>query len=215
MSQNFAKDIDTQVRQLTEDEEYKAEDIFNLGVEHGRYLEKEKLAYIRPSYFAEFDEQTQLRDDFRQLNKSVSDSLERLVKMSIKEQIVKSNSRNWSIGFNRLHGNNGKFDASIVDKRYVQFKSVRRGKGEHFIACFEVQGKLKTLFDKHNQPTEFEIDVDNGDGDDYVSISMEDQVDSLYYCMISYNHELNRKNMDSYSKFVNELDKTLLLILLQ
>jgi hypothetical protein len=41
MSQDFAKDIDAKVRQLTEERKYKAEDIFNLGVQLGRYLEKE------------------------------------------------------------------------------------------------------------------------------------------------------------------------------
>jgi hypothetical protein len=135
--------------------------------------------------------------------------------MSIKEQIAKSNFRDWSVGFNRHYGNNGKFDASIVDKRYVQFESVRRGAGRHFIACFEVQGKLKTLFDKHNQPTEFEIIVDNDDGDDYVSISIKEQVDSLYGCMISYNCELNSEGVEGYSKFVNDLEKSLLLMLLE
>ena len=215
MSQDFAKDIDAKVRQLTEDRKYKLEDIFNLGVQLGRHLEKEQIADVRLSYFAEFDEKTQLRSEFGQLHKSVCDWLERLVRMSIKEQISESKFRDWSIGFNRLYGNNGEFDASIVDKRCVQFKSVRRGEGEHFIAFFEVQGKLKNLFDKHNQPTEFEIIVDNDDGDDYVSISKEEQIDSLYGCMISYNCELNREGIDSYSKFVNELEKSLLLILLQ
>jgi len=215
MSHDFAKDIDAKVRKLTEERKYKAEDIFNLGVQLGRHLEKEKLADVRLSYFAEFDEKTQLRSEFGQLHKSVCDWLERLVRMSIKEQISESKFRDWSIGFNRLYGNNGEFDASIVEKRYVQFKSVRRGEGEHFIAFFEVQGKLKNLFEKHNQPTEFEIIVDNDDGDDYVSISKEEQIDSLYGCMISYNCELDREGLESYSKFVNELEKSLLLILLQ
>jgi hypothetical protein len=215
MSQDFAKDIDAKVRQLTDERKYKAEDIFNLGVQLGRHLEKEKLADVRLSYFAEFDEKTQLRSEFGQLHKSVCDWLERLVRMSIKEQISESKFRDWSIGFNRLYGNNGEFDASIVEKRYVQFKSVRRGDGEHFIAFFEVQGKLKNLFEKHNQPTEFEIIVDNDDGDDYVSISKEEQIDSLYGCMISYNCELDREGVAGYSKFVNELEKSLLLILLQ
>lgn len=215
MSQDFAKDIDAKVRQLTEERKYKAEDIFNLGVQLGRHLEKEKLADVRLSYFAEFDEKTQLRSEFGQLHKSVCDWLDRLVRMSVKEQISESKFRDWSIGFNRLYGNNGEFDASIVEKRYVQFKSVRRGEGEHFIAFFEVQGKLKNLFEKHNQPTEFEIIVDNDDGDDYVSISKEEQIDSLYGCMISYNCELDREGVEGYSKFVNELEKSLLLILLQ
>jgi len=215
MSQDFAMDIDAKLRKLTEERKYKAEDIFNLGVQLGRHLEKEKLADVRLSYFAEFDEKTQLRSEFGKLHKSVCDWLERLVRMSIKEQISESKFRDWSIGFNRLYGNNGEFDASIVEKRYVQYKSVRRGEGEHFIAFFVVQGKLKNLFEKHNQPTEFEIIVDNDDGDDYVSISKEQQIDSLYGCMISYNCELDREGVESYSKFVNELEKSLLLILLQ
>jgi molybdopterin converting factor small subunit len=214
MSQEFAMDIDAKLRKLTEERKYKAEDIFNLGVQLGRHLEKEKLADVRLSYFAEFDEKTQLRSEFVKLHKSVCDWLERLVRMSIKEQISESKFRDWSIGFNRLYGNNGEFDASIVEKRYVQYKSVRRGEGEHFRAFFVVQGKLKNLFEKHNQPTEFEIIVDN-DGDDYVSISKEQQIDSLYGCMISYNCELDREGVESYSKFVNELEKSLLLILLQ
>jgi hypothetical protein len=215
MSQDFAKDVDAKLRKLTEERKYKAEDIFNLGVQLGRHLEKEKLADVRLSYFAEFDEKTQLRSEFGQLHKSVCDWLERLVRMSIKEQISESKFRDWSIGFNRLYGNNGEFDANIVEKRYVQFKSVRRGEGEHFIAFFEVQGKLKNLFEKHNQPTKFEIILDNDDGDDYVSISKEQQIDSLYGCMISYNCELDREGVEIYSKFVNELEKSLLLILLQ
>ncbi len=215
MSQDFAKNIDEEVRQLNKDGKYKAEEIFNLGVRLGRYLEKENLAYVRLSYFAEVDEKTQLRSEFRQLHKSVCDWLERLVRMSIKEHISESKFRDWSIGLNRLYGNNSEFDASIVEKRYVQFKSVRRGEGEHFIAFFEVQGKLKNLFEKHNQPTEFKIIVDNDDGDDYVSISKEQQIDSLYGCMISYNCEIDREGVESYSKFVNELEKSLLLILLQ
>lgn len=215
MSQDFAKDIDAKLRNLTEERKYKAEDIFNLGVQLGRHLEKEKLADVRLSYFAELDEKTQLRSEFGQLHKSVCDWLERLVRMSIKEQISASKFRDWSIGFNRLYGNNGEFDASIVEKRYVQFKSVRRGEGEHFIAFFEVQGKIKNLFERHKQPTEFEIIVDNDDGDDYVSISKEEQIDSLYGCMISYNCELDREGVESYSKFVDELEKSLLLILLQ
>jgi hypothetical protein len=215
MSQDFFKDIDKKLRQLTEDKKYKQEDIFNLGVQLGRHLEKERIADIRLSYFTEFDELTQLKRDFGKLHQNVCGWLEQLVRMSIKDQISESKFRDWSIGFNRLYGNNGEFDASIVKKRYVQFKSVRRGEGEHFIAFFEVKEKLKNLFEKHNQPTEFEIIVDNDDGDDYVSISKEEQIDSLYGCMISYNCELDREGVESYSKFVNELEKSLLLVLLQ
>jgi len=215
MSQEFAMDIDAKLRKLTEERKYKAEDIFNLGVQLGRYLEKEKRADVRLDYFAEYDEKSQLESDFRQLHKSVCDWLERLVRMSIKMQIEESKFRNWSIGFNVLYRNNGEFDANIVDKRCVQFKSVSEGEDEHFIAFFEIQGTLKSLFEKYNQPITFEIIVDNVYGEDYILITKEDQIDWLNDCMISYNCELNKEDIDKYSIFVNELEKSLLFILLQ
>jgi hypothetical protein len=79
MANDFANTIDIKIRELTENSKYKLEDVFNLGVQLGRYLEKENLAYVRLSYFDEFDEKTQLRVDFRQLEKSVCNWLERLV----------------------------------------------------------------------------------------------------------------------------------------
>ena len=71
------------------------------------------------------------------------------------------------------------------------------------------------MFEKHNQPTNFEIIVDNDDGEDYVSISKERQIDSLYGCMISHNCDLTKESVDDYAKFVNDLEKSLLLMLLE
>ena len=215
MTQNFADAFDARIRELTEDRKYKLEDVFNLGVELGRCLEKENLSDLRLSYFSETEEKLDLRKNFGQLHRKVCDWLERLVKASIKDQINQNNFGEWSIGFNRLYGNNGEFDPSVVKKRYVQFSSVRRGEGEHFIAYFELQGKIRSLFDKHNQPTNFEIIVDNDDGEDYVSISKEGQIDSLYGCMISYDCDLSKDSVDNYAKFVNDLEKSLLLMLLE
>lgn len=216
MTQNFANAFDARIRELTEDKKYKLEEVFNLGVELGRFLEKEKenLSDFRLSYFAETEEKSDLRKNFGQLHRKVCDWLERLVKASIKDQINQNKFGEWSIGFNRLYGNNGEFDPGIVQKRYVQFSSVRRGEGEHFIAYFELQGKVKDLFEKHKQPTNFEIIVDNDDGEDYVSISKVEEIDSLYGCMISYNCDLSTQGVEDYSKFINDLDKSLLLMLL-
>jgi hypothetical protein len=57
--------------------------------------------------------------------------------------------------------------------------------------------------------------VDNVYGEDYILITKEDQIDWLNDCMISYNCELNKEDIDKYSIFVNELEKSLLFILLQ
>ena len=215
MTQNYADAFDARIRELIEGGGYKIEDVFNLGVELGRCLEKENLSDLRLSYFAEAEEKSDLRKNFGQLHRKVCDWLERLVKASIKDQINQNKFGEWSIGFNRLYGNNGEFDPSVVKKRYVQFSTVRRGEGEHFIAYFELQGKIRDLFEKHNQPTNFEIIVDNDDGEDYVSISKEGQIDSLYGCMISYNCDLSKESVDDYAKFVNDLEKSLLLMLLE
>lgn len=161
------------------------------------------------------DEQTQLKTKFRQQHKKVCDHLERLVKKSVKRQIVESKLQSWTIGFDTHYGDNGEFDTSIVQSTCVQFKGVRSGDGAHFIALFKIVGKLKSLFEKYNQPTEFEIIVDDENGDDYISISKERQIHSLYGCMISYNCELNREGIDNYSKFVDALDKSLLFTLIE
>lgn len=215
MTQNFLKDIDIRIRKLTEDKSYKLECVFNLGVELGRYLEKEKLSDLRLNFFSEVEEKSDVQLKFRDLHKKVCELLERLVKASIKEQILKSKFREWTVGINRLNGNTSEFDPSIVQKRYVQFTSSRKGEGEHFIACFELQGKIRDLFDKHNQPINFEITVDNDDLEDSVSISKEKQIDSLYGCMASYNCDFSKKGLEEYSQFVNSLEKSLLLILFE
>lgn len=214
MTQKLSDVFDVRIREITEERTYKIEDVFNLGVELGRHLQKENLSDFRLSYFAEIEEQYDVRKNFGQLHKKVCDWLERLVKASIKEQITQSNFRQWSVGFNRLYSNSSEFDTCIVQKRYVQFSSVHKGEGEHFIANFELQGKIKDLFEKHKQPTNFEIIVDNDDGDDYVSISNEDQIDSLYGCMVSYNCDLNKQGLADYAEFVNDLDKSLMFMLL-
>ncbi len=161
------------------------------------------------------DEQTQLISKFRQLHKKVCDHLERLVKASITKQIAESKLQSWSIGFDTHYGDNGEFDASIVQNSCVQFKGVKSGDGAHFIAIFKIDGKLKSLFEKYNQPTEFEITVDDENGDDYISISKERQIHALYGCIISYNCELSREGIDNYSKFVDALDKSLLFTLIE
>lgn len=209
MTQNYADAFDAKIRELTENRNYKLEDVFNLGVELGRFLERENLSELRLSYFAAAEEKSDLRKNFGQLHKKVCDWLERLVKASIKDQINQNKFVEWSISFNRLYGSNSEFAHSVVKKRYVQFSSVRRGEGEHFIAYFELQGKMKGLFEKHNQPSNFQIIVDNEDGEDYVSFSKERQIDFLYGCTISYNCDLSKESIDDYARFVSDLEKSL------
>jgi len=67
MTQNFADAFDARIRELTEDRKYKLEEVFNLGVELGRCLEKENLSDLRLSYFAEAEEKSDLRKNFGQL----------------------------------------------------------------------------------------------------------------------------------------------------
>lgn len=215
MNQEFLKSIDDKVRQLVEGGSYDLEDVFNLGVELGRRLEKGNLDNIQLKIFEELGNQSKLDNDFRALRNKVCDWLELLVKASVKEHITESKFKNWTIGFNKLNVQDCVFEQNIVQKRHVQFLNFRRGDGEHFIAEFQLQGKLKSLFEKFNQPTFFEIIVDNDDGGDNVSITSEQQIHSLYGCTISYECTLNKQGVSDYQKFVNELNKSLLFLLLE
>lgn len=215
MSQDYIDDINSKVSQLTGDRHSKLEDIFNLGVQLGRYLEKNDLINIRLRSFEQIDQETQLKDELRQLHKTVCVLLERLVKISIKDQINQSLRREWSIGFNKVYGTSSEFNPSVVERRYVQFSSVERGEGEYFIAHFSVQGKLRDLFEKYNQPNQFEFIVDNDYGYDSVSITEERQIDALHSFMIFQKCELSKHGVDGYTEFVNDLKKSLLFMCLE
>lgn len=215
MTKIVADAFDLRIRELTENGKYDLEDIFNLGVQLGRHLEKEHLSDLRLSYFAEVEKNSDLRKKFAQHHKKLCDWLERLVKASIEAQINQNKFRGWSIGDNSDYGSNSKFDSRIVEKRYVQFASACREADGHFSAYFELQGKIRDLFEKHKQPTKFELIVDNDDREDYVLVSNEEQIGSLYGCVISYNCDFSEDSVRAYIMFVNDLEKTLLLTLLE
>ncbi len=215
MSQDYIDDINSKVSQLAGNRHSTLEDIFNLGVQFGRYLEKNDLTNIRLRSFEQIEQETQLKVELIKLHETVCALLERLVKVSIKDQINQSSLREWSIGFNEVYGTSSEFDPSVVEKRCVQFSSVERGEGDHFIAHFFVQGKLRDLFEKHKQPDQFEIIVDNDHGYDSVSITEERQIDALNSCMIFQNCERSKSGVEGYTKFVNDLKKSLLFMYLE
>jgi len=214
MTENL-KRIEAEILEKISNGDITSEFYFDAGVRIGRELQLNNLPDYRLELFKEIEDDKALKRKFSELHKKVCDWLERLVKLSIKDHISQNLYGVWTVGLDNTFLQNCVFDESIVEKRFVQYSNLRRGEGDHFIAFFTVEGKLKKIFEKHLQPIKFEIVVDNDDGGDNLTIKNLNQIESLYGCMANYNCNIDFQGVNEYENFVNEIEKCLLFILME
>jgi len=213
MSNEDIKKIDDELVKLAEDGNLTIETSFNLGVRLGRILELQKIDELKLEYFHKQDNLYKLRLRAGKLNSKVLGHLEMLLHLSIKEHINISKYKCWSTGFESRFTDDAIFSDVIVDKRNVQFHSLRAGETQyHFIANFKITGKIAELFEKYNQSTNFEIVVDDDSGEGNVDIRSPKDLVKLYGLSAHSNFEMTDSGVDTYEDFVNALDKKLLFV---
>jgi len=205
--------IEEELTKLMENGNLTVESSFNLGVRFGRYLQLNSINDFKLDYFKKQDNLYKLRLRVGKLNSKVLGHLEMLLHLSIKEHINISKYKCWSTGFESRFTDNAIFSDVIVEKRNVQFHSLRAGETQyHFIANFKITGKIAELFEKYNQSTNFEIVVDDDSGEGNVDIRSPKDLVKLYGLSAHSNFEMTDSGVDTYEDFVNVLDKKLLLV---
>lgn len=211
MSKNEIEQIEEDIVKLADNRELTHECAFDLGVRLGRFLEKNSLANIKLAYFEEQDNAVILRNRFGALHSKVLEKLEQLLRASIKQHITIAKYKSWSTGFEKRFTDDAFFAETIESKRNVQFVNLKSGDTQyHFFANFILTGKLCELFEKYNQPINFQIVIDDEASEGIIDIRSDKDLERLYGLSANYNCEITDSGIDGYEEFVKALDKKLL-----
>lgn len=211
MPKNEIEQIEEDIVKLADNRELTNECAFDLGVRLGRFLEKNSLANIKLAYFEEQNNAVILRNRFGVLHTKVLEKLEQLLYSSIKQHITIAKYKSWSTGFEKRFTDDAFFAEIIESKRNVQFVSLKSGDTQyHFFANFILTGKLCELFEKYNQPINFQIIIDDEASEGIIDIRSDKDLERLYGLSANYNCEITDSGIDGYEEFVKALDKKLL-----
>lgn len=142
------------------------EDLFNLGVELGRELERNNVQSYRPTVFIDFENKNNAYELLSIEFNRIESVIEFLIHTAIKKHMDIHGDFEFSKGFTCT-----KLDSEIVDKFCVQLTQVTQQEyGGHFEAEFELSGDVLNLLKQYGIGKYVRCDVENTSGDEYETI---------------------------------------------
>ncbi len=153
------------------------EELFNLGIELGRLLEKNKITKFRPTVFVDFENKMNAYDILGKEFNRIESVIEFLLHMSIKRHIEKNGEFEFSKGITC-----DKFDEENVSKFCLQLRKVTQQEyGGSFEAEFELTNDVLDLLKKYGINEYVRCDIENTTGDEYETIYDADNVKHIVF----------------------------------
>lgn len=189
---------------------HEAEELFNLGVGFGKYLEKNKLEDVRLEFFVQHELRKETRTAIYEDIDTLNDSLFKLVKMAFKEEINLNVFECWEIDTSSFSGHKHELSEEIVKKYNFQVISVSQPTkwGDFELTCM-LTGKLAEIVEKYQFKKVFSVSYSSASGEEYETI-YEDDISSFYGVHLYFNIEADIQSMEKAAKCVHELSQEIL-----
>lgn len=194
---------------------YEAEELFNLGVGFGKFLEKNKLEDVRLDFFIQHDIKKEARITIKEEISKLNNSLLKLVQMAFKEEIDLSNFGYWEIRTSSFSGHKHELSEEVYKKYNFQIDSVSQpSKGGDFDLRLRMTGKLADTVKEYGLSNYFSVSYSSGSGeeDEYIR---EDEIESIYGAHLHFNIDADSKAIDKVAKCVHALSKEILLLIIK
>lgn len=153
------------------------EELFNLGVELGRQLERNNIKSYRPTVFVEFEDKNNAYELLSNEFNRIESVIEFLIHTAIKKHIDAHGDFEFSKGFTCT-----KFDSDIVEKFCIQLTRVTQQEyGGHFEAEFELSGDVLDLLKECSIAEYVRCDVENTSGDEHETIYRTENISNIVF----------------------------------
>lgn len=182
------------------------EKLFNFGVELGRLLERNKADKHRLPFFVEQEEKNNQVSGRKARIDAVNKIVQNLIKMAHVEQIRTEGQIHYETGW---RSTNRPLTTEIQDKYHISYNRISQTNvGGDFDITFELNGKLKEIFQKHKVGLEVEATLSNSSGEDDEYIHTEDDANSSFYItsIQLYAHNDNR-TVEQVDAFATDVEK--------
>jgi hypothetical protein len=186
------------------------EKLFNLGVELGRLLEKDKITDYRLPFFVEQEAAKNLAQTKQTLIDKAENILLDIVIKAYKAEL----KENGAISIDASY--NGRRDEQLSDAIVSRYSIKHTGTQQHsvggdFTLTFLLQGKLQEIFQRHSISQQVEVSVSNSSGDEDENFYEPDEIDSAFRSVnIHQNGRTTHLSVEQLEAFVNDFSKNLL-----
>lgn len=161
------------------------EKVFNIGVALGRLLERNNFDNHRLSFFSEQEQKNNdIQIRFKRLL-SVHKIIEKIIVLAHVEQVRKTRQINY---INGGHSKNNPLSSELEEKYNITYKGIDVEDGnQDFDITFELNGKLKEIFQKHNVGAKFVINLCNSSGENSELINSVHKAETSFYGTTMYS----------------------------
>lgn len=154
------------------------EALFNFGVEFGRLLEKNGIEQHRLPLFVEQENNNNQYSERKLRIDSVANIIQNIIKLAHKKQVENYGNIYYESGYGSI---NHPLNADIENEYNITYRGIKQTVvGGDFYITFNVSGKLKAIFIKHQVHNEVEITLRNGIGGEYEYISTEHDAENCF-----------------------------------
>lgn len=182
------------------------EDLFNLGVELGRLLEKQKITSYRPTYFVDAENKNNLFEKKIAIIRRIDNSIEYLLKNAIAEYIDANGPFEFSA--NRHSSSSDKFDQELSNKFHIQVvRTTQREVGGSFEVELSLTNEIAKIFKKYNESTSARAQVDNSTGDTHETIYRRESVEKIFSVDSNISAHYTKLTPEELENFANEIEK--------
>lgn len=181
------------------------EELFNLGVEMGRVLEKNSISSYRPKVFIDFEEKN---NAYERKAEQISRA-DKAVAFIIRNGVAEHVENFGEFCFDSETYKCDKLDESVVEKFGVQIdRTTQREHGGSFEAEFRLSGQVGQVLEKYGIDAWVRADVDNTTGDEQETIYSGDDVDKIFGVSLrlnGHNTELDDKQLESLADELEQI----------
>jgi hypothetical protein len=184
--------------------------LFNLGVELGRLLEKSAVAEFELPIFSELKEKSKVLAEKKLVVKKIEQKILYIVKAAHKEQIKVHGIIRY---FTKSYLNwNEKLSNEISVKYQLQHLNTQQTevKGD-FNLNFELIGDLGDIFQKNSIPSSVLVTLANSTGGDSESLLYEHNADAFSSLQLKIDTYSDQHSLCELESFFDELEKFLLI----
>ncbi len=180
------------------------EELFNIGVELGRLLERNNISLHRPKIFVDFEEDN---NAFNKRAEQISRA-NKAVAFIIRNAIAEHVENFWEFCFSKSRHSCTKLDESLVEKFGVQtVRTTQVEDGGSFEAEFELSGQVGQVLEKYGIDAWARADIDNTSGDEQEIIYSADDVDKIFGVNLRLNGRNTEFEYEQLQSLADELEQ--------
>jgi predicted small metal-binding protein len=180
--------------------------VFDLGVEFGKEIERQKLAAYSFAFWNQLEQDNKADKEIRIAASKINDFVLKLLRFSIKEYIGENGS--WSIAKSSSFSDSNKFEQHTVDRLNIQLDSVVMEQyGGEFKCEFAVTGELLEIFKSNNIYEKLEVHIYNDHGEEEMTIHDVNDVDAAVQRLHCHVRNSNDWPLEKYEDFLVEISK--------